>query len=263
MGQNHPVIPAQPLQLLASVSKAEDCEGLGHRRISQVADPQDSPCRHHRPIPGSGITILSPPSHLISSPGRITTLCIPHSCLFLCEGLALCTRGPQERTQTSVCQDHPASLLVTMLFFFLSFFFFFFLTNCPSGREKKSQIFRKYHPSTACIKSISSETTTLEKELEGGRLHSCAGSSVLGTGFACYPLPACLPLPLPPSLVSLTSIFVVDQCASVSQPRAYVCVFLYIIPSIEASEPCKWHLMQIKDSSICFRYSPLPLNNLF
>ena len=143
---------------------------------------------------------------------------------------------------------------------FLVFFFFFYPIDLLG---EKIQIFRKYHPAVACIKSISSETTTLEKELEGGRPHSCAGSSVLGTGFACYPLPACLSLPLPPSPVSLTSIFVVDQCASVSQPRAYVCVFLYIIPSIEASEPCKWHLMQIKDSSICFRYSPLPLNNLF
>lgn len=166
-------------------------------------------------------------------------------------------------THTNFCLPGSSSQLAGNYALLFLVFFFFFLTNCPSGREKKSQIFRKYHPAIACIKSISSETTTLEKELEGGRLHSCAGSSVLGTGFACYPLPACLPLPLPPSLVSLTSIFVVDQCASVSQPRAYVCVFLYIIPSIEASEPCKWHLMQIKDSSICFRYSPLPLNNLF
>lgn len=152
MGQNHPVIPAQPLQLLASVSKAEDCEGLGHRRISQVADPQDSPCRHHRPIPGSGITILSPSSHLISSPGRITTLRIPHSCLFLCEGLALCTRGPQVRTQTSVCQDHPASLLVTMLFFFLSFFFFFFDQLPFWEREEKPDL--SEIPSCHCMYKI-------------------------------------------------------------------------------------------------------------
>lgn len=219
------MIPAQPLLLLASVSEAEGCKDLGHRSISQVADPQDSPCHHHRPIPRSGITILSPPSHLIS-PGRITTLCIPHSCLFLCEGLALCTRGPQERTQTSVCQNHPASLLVTRLFFFLSFFFF--LTNCPSGREKKSQIFRKYHPAIACIKSISSETTTLEKELEGGRPHSCTGSSVLGTGFACYPLPACLPRPLPPSW-SLSHLFLWLISVPLFPNRGLTYVYFYTL----------------------------------
>lgn len=152
MGQNHHVTPAQPLLLLASVSEAEDCEGLGHRRISQVADPQDSPCRHHRPILRSGITILSPPSHLLSSPGRITTLCIPHSCLFLCAGLALCTRGPQERTQTSVCQDHPASLLVTMLFFFLSFFFFF-LNQLPFWERKEKPDLSEI-PSCRCMYKI-------------------------------------------------------------------------------------------------------------
>ena len=164
------------------------------------------------------------------------------------------------KARTNSCLPGSSSQLAGNYALLFVFLFFFFLTNCPSGREKKSQIFWNYHPAVACIKATSSEITVLEKKLEGGPPRSCAWSSVLGTSSARYPL---RPPPPPSSPVSRASIFVVDQCASVSQPRAYVCVFLYIIPSVEASEPCKWHLMQIKDSSICFRYSPLPLNNLF
>lgn len=220
VGTSRPVTSARPPALGAAVGKAEGCPGTGHRGPCgwQTRGASARPC---------GMAPSLRPS-LLAAPG--TGLPAPWPTVCTWGRRELTPPLPRQRLPAWPAGDH-APLLLPSPF-----------PPPPSFWERREAGSSGHtRPAAAHTTPISTEVATPPRKLVAPAV--VPGSPVLG-----HPMHRVSPAPPPP------------PARSPSHPSSWLTPVppfalqgpkwgsLSMIHSAEASEPCKWHLMQIEDS---------------